>query len=144
MCDSTNVFNPNPSGSEGAVYRGLMEEVKRHTGKRVMVTTFASNVARLHTLGEVAKETGRKLCVAGRSLDRIIEVAQDNGYLQDFPKTVDFQTAMGLPRGDVLIMATGGQGEPRAALARVADDSHQISLQKGDVVLFSSRQIPGQ
>lgn len=143
VCDSTNVFNPDPSGSEGAVYRGLMEEVKRHTGKRVLVTTFASNVARLHTLGEVAKETGRKLCVAGRSLDRIIEVAQDNGYLQDFPATVDFQTAMALPRGDVLIMATGGQGEPRAALARVADDSHQISLQKGDVVLFSSRQIPG-
>jgi len=143
VCDSTNVFNPQPSGSEGAVYRGLMEEVKRHTGKRVLVTTFASNVARLHTLGEVAKETGRKLCVAGRSLDRIIEVAQDNGYLQDFPQTVDFQTAMGLPRGDVLIMATGGQGEPRAALSRVAEDSHQISLQKGDVVLFSSRQIPG-
>ena len=143
VCDSTNVFNPEPSGSEGAVYRGLMEEVKRHEGRRVMVTTFASNVARLHTLGEVAKETGRKLCVAGRSLDRIIEVAQDNGYLQDFPKTVNFQTAMGLPRGKVLIMATGGQGEPRAALSRVADDSHQISLQKGDVVLFSSRQIPG-
>jgi len=143
VCDSTNVFNPEPSGSEGAVYRGLMEEVKRHEGRRVMVTTFASNVARLHTLGEVAKATGRKLCVAGRSLDRIIEVAQDNGYLQDFPKTVDWQTAMGLPRGKVLIMATGGQGEPRAALARVADGSHQISLQKGDVVLFSSRQIPG-
>jgi ribonuclease J len=143
VCDSTNVFNPEPSGSEGAVYRGLMEEVKRHEGRRVMVTTFASNVARLHTLGEVAKATGRKLCVAGRSLDRIIEVAQDNGYLQDFPKTVDWQTAMSLPRGKVLIMATGGQGEPRAALARVADGSHQISLQKGDVVLFSSRQIPG-
>ncbi|MDZ4308906.1 ribonuclease J [Allopontixanthobacter sp.] len=143
VCDSTNVFNPESSGSEGAVYQGLMEEVKRHTGKRVLVTTFASNVARLHTLGEVAKATKRKLCVAGRSLDRIIEVAQDNGYLQDFPATVDFQTAMGLPRGEVLIMATGGQGEPRAALARVADDSHQISLQKGDVVLFSSRQIPG-
>ena len=143
VCDSTNVFNPNPSGSEGGVYRGLMDEVKRHEGRRVMVTTFASNVARLHTLGEVAKATGRKLCVAGRSLDRIIEVAQDSGYLQDFPKTVDFQTAMQLPRGDVLIMATGGQGEPRAALARVAEDNHPISLQKGDVVLFSSRQIPG-
>ncbi len=143
VCDSTNVFNPNPSGSEGGVYRGLMEEVKRHEGRRVMVTTFASNVARLQTLGEVAKATGRKLCVAGRSLDRIIEVAQDSGYLHDFPKTVDFQTAMQLPRGDVLIIATGGQGEPRAALARVAEDNHPISLQKGDVVLFSSRQIPG-
>lgn len=143
VCDSTNVFNPNPSGSEGAVYRGLMEEVARHKGKRVLVTTFASNVARLQTLGDVARETGRQLCVAGRSLDRIIQVAQDCGYLQDFPDTVDFDTAMGLPRGQVLIIATGGQGEPRAALSRVADGSHPIELVPGDVVLFSSRQIPG-
>lgn len=143
VCDSTNVFNPLPSGSEGAVHRGLLEEMQRHAGKRVLVTTFASNVARLQTLGDVAKETGRQLCVAGRSLDRIIEVAQDNGYLQDFPQPVDFDTAMGLPRGEVLILATGGQGEPRAALARIAEDSHPIELTRGDVVLFSSRQIPG-
>jgi ribonuclease J len=143
VCDSTNVFNPAPSGSEGAVYKGLLEEVQRHAGKRVMVTTFASNVARLQTLGDVARETGRQICVAGRSLDRIIEVSQDNGYLQDFPDPVDFDTAMGLPRGEVLIIATGGQGEPRAALARVADENHPIELVSGDVVLFSSRQIPG-
>ena len=143
VCDSTNVFNPEPSGSEGAVHRGLMEEVSKHAGKRVLVTTFASNVARLQTLGDVARETGRKLCVAGRSLDRIIEVAQDNGYLADFPKPVDFKTAMGLPRGDVLIVATGGQGEPRAALSRVAEENHPLELVAGDVVLFSSRQIPG-
>ncbi|OZA92592.1 MAG: MBL fold hydrolase [Erythrobacter sp. 34-65-8] len=143
VCDSTNVFNPEASGSEGAVYQALMDEVRLHTGRRVLVTTFASNVARLQTLGEVARETGRQLCVAGRSLDRIIEVAQDNGYLADFPETVDFDTAMGLPRGEVLILATGGQGEPRAALARIADSSHQIDLVAGDVVLFSSRQIPG-
>lgn len=143
VCDSTNVFNPNPSGSEGAVHRALMEEVARHSGKRVVVTTFASNVARLQTLGEVARETGRQICVAGRSLDRIIEVAQDNGYLQDFPTPVDFDTAMGLPRGEILILATGGQGEPRAALGRMADMNHPIELTAGDVVLFSSRQIPG-
>ena len=143
VCDSTNVFNPQASGSEGAVYRGLMDEVKRHKGKRVLVTTFASNVARLHTLGEVARETGRQLCVAGRSLDRIIAVAQDNGYLEDFPDPVDFDTAMALPRGEVMIVGTGGQGEPRAALARIADKSHPLELVSGDVVLFSSRQIPG-
>ena len=143
VCDSTNVFNPHPSGSEGAVYLGLMEEVKKHTGRRVLVTTFASNVARLHTLGEVARATGRQLCVAGRSLDRIIAVAQDNGYLADFPEPVDFDTAMGLPRGEVLILATGGQGEPRAALARIAEENHPLELVRGDVVLFSSRQIPG-
>ena len=143
VCDSTNVFNPNPSGSEGAVHRALMEEVARHVGKRVLVTTFASNVARLQTLGEVARETGRQLCVAGRSLDRIIEVAQDNCYLSDFPTPVDFDTAMGMPRGEVLILATGGQGEPRAALSRIADENHPLELTRGDVVLFSSRQIPG-
>ena len=143
VCDSTNVFNPAPSGSEGAVYRGLLEEVQRHTGKRMLVTTFASNVARLQTLGDVARETGRQLCVAGRSLDRIIEVAQDNGYLADFPELVDFDTAMSLPRGEILILATGGQGEPRAALSRVSEGNHPIELSRGDVVLFSSRQIPG-
>ncbi|WP_255548163.1 ribonuclease J [Erythrobacter ani] len=143
VCDSTNVFNPNPSGSEGGVHQALMEEVARHSGKRVLVTTFASNVARLQTLGEVARETGRQVCVAGRSLDRIIEVAQDNGYLEDFPETVDFDTAMSLPRGEILILATGGQGEPRAALSRIADSNHPIELTGGDVVLFSSRQIPG-
>ena len=143
VCDSTNVFNPKASGSEGAVYRGLLDEVSKHTGRRVLVTTFASNVARLQTLGEVASETGRQLCVAGRSLDRIIDVAKSNGYLADFPDPVDFDTAMGLPRGEIMIIATGGQGEPRAALARIADDSHPLSLVPGDVVLYSSRQIPG-
>lgn len=143
VCDSTNVFNAAASGSEGAVFTGLLEEVRKHSGKRVLITTFASNVARLQSLAEVAEETGRRLCVAGRSLDRIIEVARDNGYLGNFPETVDFDTAMKLPRGQVMIIATGGQGEPRAALARIADDSHQLSLVEGDVVLFSSRVIPG-
>ncbi|MEZ5695999.1 MAG: MBL fold metallo-hydrolase [Sphingomonadaceae bacterium] len=143
VCDSTNAFNPTASGSEGAVYRGLLEEVQRHGGKRVLVTTFASNVARLETLGEVAKATGRQICVAGRSLERIIEVGQSTGYLQNFPDTVDFDTANGLPRGELLIVATGGQGEPRAALARIAENNHQLELVSGDVVLFSSRQIPG-
>ncbi len=143
VCDSTNVFNPKASGSEGAVRTALLEEVAKHRGKRVVVTTFASNVARLHTLGEVAQATNRRLCVAGRSLDRIIRTAQASGYLKELPDRVDFDTAMGLPRGEVMIVATGGQGEPRAALARIAEGNHQIALESGDVVLFSSRQIPG-
>lgn len=143
VCDSTNVFNPKASGSEGAVRNALMDEVKKHHGRRVVVTTFASNVARLHTLGEVARATNRKLCVAGRSLDRIIRTGQASGYLLDLPERVDFDAAMNLPRGEVLIVATGGQGEPRAALARIAEDTHPIALEAGDVVLFSSRQIPG-
>lgn len=143
VCDSTNVFDTKASGSEGGVRRALDEEILRHKGKRVLVTTFASNVARMETLGEVARDTGRQLCVAGRSLDRIIRIAQASGYLKNFPETVDWDTAMGLPRGEVMIIATGGQGEPRAALSRIADGSHPISLEAGDVILFSSRQIPG-
>lgn len=143
VCDSTNVFNPDPSGSEGAVRQALLEEVGRHHGRRVLVTTFASNVARLQTLGEVAEATNRHLCIAGRSLERIIRAAQASGYLKALPDLVDFDTAMNLPRGEVLIVATGGQGEPRAALSRIAEDNHPIALEAGDVVLFSSRQIPG-
>ncbi|MDE2301539.1 MAG: ribonuclease J [Sphingomonadales bacterium] len=143
VCDSTNVFNAQASGSEGAVARGLVEEVRRHKGRRVVVTTFASNVARLQTLGEVARRTGRALCIAGRSLDRIIAAAKASNYLKKLPEIVNFDHAMSLPRGDVLVLATGGQGEPRAALARIAEGNHPIALEQGDVVLFSSRQIPG-
>ncbi|MGR6328080.1 ribonuclease J [Sphingomonas sp. XXL09] len=142
VCDSTNVFNDTASGSESSVRRGLAETIAKAPG-RVLVTTFASNAARLHTLGEVARETGRKLCVTGRSLDRILKVARACGYLKDFPETVDPETAMRLPKNKVLIVATGGQGEPRAALARVADGSHTIKLDEGDTVIFSSKQIPG-
>nr|WP_180345133.1 ribonuclease J [Sphingomonas japonica] len=142
VCDSTNVFNAEASGSERGVRPGLDAEVAKAKG-RVMVTTFASNAARLHTLGEVATAAGRRVCVAGRSLDRILKVAKATGYLRDFPETVDFETAMRLPRDKVMIIATGGQGEPRAALARVADGTHQIKLEAGDTVLFSSKQIPG-
>ena len=142
VCDSTNVFNSKASGSEGAVRDGLLETVGGLTG-RVVVTTFASNVARLQTLGEVAIATGRQLCVAGRSLDRIIGVAKSCGYLKDFPDTIDPDAAMRLPRGEVLVLATGGQGEARAALARIAGGTHPIKLTEGDAVVFSSRQIPG-
>ncbi|HEX7709672.1 MAG TPA: ribonuclease J [Sphingomonadaceae bacterium] len=143
VCDSTNVFNPNASGSEGEVARSLLAEVRKHDGKRVLITTFASNVARLQTIGEVVRATGRQLCVAGRSLERIIEAGKGNGYFASLPPTIDFDTAMSLPRGEVLVVATGGQGEPRAALARIAEDTHHVGLVEGDVVLFSSRQIPG-
>ncbi|MEA3543422.1 MAG: ribonuclease J [Pseudomonadota bacterium] len=142
VCDSTNVFNPQASGSEGDVREGLMQTIMGAKG-RVLVTTFASNAARLQTLGEVATATGRKLCVAGRSLDRIIGTAKAAGYLKDFPPTVDWDDAMALPRNEVMIIATGGQGEARAALSRIAFDSHPIKLAEGDLVVFSSKQIPG-
>ncbi|KQZ71713.1 MBL fold metallo-hydrolase [Sphingopyxis sp. Root214] len=142
VCDSTNAFNPEASGSEGGLRAGLEQAVGAAKG-RVVVTTFASNAARLATLGAVAKATGRTLCVAGRSLDRILGVARSVGYLKDFPPTVDFDEAMRLPRNKVMVIATGGQGEPRAALARMASDIHQIKLEAGDTVVFSSKQIPG-
>ncbi|MBB3980899.1 ribonuclease J [Sphingobium fontiphilum] len=142
VCDSTNVFNEQASGSEGDVRTGLMETVTAARG-RVLVTTFASNAARLQTLGEVAVATGRRLCVAGRSLDRIISTAKAAGYLKAFPPTVDWDDVMNLPRDEVMIIATGGQGEARAALARIAFDSHPIKLSAGDTVIFSSKQIPG-
>ncbi|HEX8387433.1 MAG TPA: ribonuclease J, partial [Sphingomonas sp.] len=142
VCDSTNVFNPNASGSESSVREGLLQVVGAARG-RVLVTTFASNVARVSTLARVAQETGRSLCVAGRSLDRIVKVARQTGYLQDFPDTVSPEEAMRLPRNKVLIVATGGQGEPRAALGRIAEGTHALSLAEGDTVAFSSRQIPG-
>jgi ribonuclease J len=142
VCDSTNVFNPEASGSESDVREGLMQTVAGAKG-RVLVTTFASNAARVQTLGEVAIATGRKLCVAGRSLDRIINTAKAAGYLKDFPPLVDWDDAMALPRDEVMIVATGGQGEARAALSRIAFDSHPIKLAAGDMVVFSSKQIPG-
>lgn len=142
VCDSTNVFNEEASGSEADVRKGL-DTVIAACKARVLVTTFASNAARLQTLGEVAKDTGRKLCVAGRSLDRIIRVAKASGYLKDFPPLIDAEEAMRLPPRDVMIIATGGQGEARAALSRVAFDSHPIKLSAGDTVVFSSKQIPG-
>lgn len=142
VCDSTNVFNAEASGSEASVRDGLMETVQKAKG-RVLVTTFASNAARLATLGAVAKATGRTLAVTGRSLDRIIRVAKATGYLKDFPETMDVDAAVRLPRHKTLIVATGGQGEPRAALARIADGSHSVKLDAGDTVVFSSKQIPG-
>jgi ribonuclease J len=142
VCDSTNVFQEHASGSEAGVREGLDQVIGDAEG-RVLVTTFASNAARLKTLGHVAQDTGRRVCVAGRSLDRILRVAKSVGYLTDFPEPIDFDTAMKLPRREVMIIATGGQGEQRAALARIAFDQHPLKLDADDLVVFSSKQIPG-
>jgi ribonuclease J len=142
VCDSTNVFQEEASGSEAGVHQGLLEEVSKARG-RVLVTTFASNAARLKTIGEVAVETGRQVCIAGRSLNRILNVAQATGYLLDFPEPLAFEDAMRLPRDKLLIIATGGQGEPRAALGRIATGNHDLKLSRGDTVIFSSKIIPG-
>jgi ribonuclease J len=142
VCDSTNAFNADDSGSEGSVKADLLKSVKAAKG-RVLLTTFASNAARLQTMGEVARESGRTLCFAGRSLHRIIDAAQANGYLKEMPKTVDMDAVDDLPRHQVMVVATGGQGEARAALARIAEGNHPVKLEEGDTVIFSSKQIPG-
>jgi ribonuclease J len=142
VCDSTNAFNNDDSGSEGSVYADLLKSVKEARG-RVVVTTFASNAARLQTLARVAKEAGRKLCFAGRSLHRIIEASQGAGYLKDLPELVDMEAVDAFPRNQVMVVATGGQGEARAALARISEGNHPVKLEEGDTVIFSSKQIPG-
>jgi ribonuclease J len=142
--DSTNVFNAEPSGSESGVFDGLMKLVKSRKRGRVVVTTFASNATRLHTLGEVAKATGRRMVVAGRSLDRIIAVAKATGYLRDLPEMISTEAAANARPETLLIVVTGTQGEPQAALAKIAEGTHpQIRLEAGDLVVYSSKQIPG-
>jgi ribonuclease J len=142
--DSTNAFNPEPSGSESEVFDGLLRLVKSRRQGRVVVTTFASNATRLHTLGEVAKATGRRLVVAGRSLDRIIEIGRSTGYLKELPPALSLEAAASARPETLLVIVTGTQGEPQAALARIAEGIHPfIRLEKGDLVVYSSKQIPG-
>lgn len=142
VCDSTNAFNASDSGSEGSVHADLLKSVTAAKG-RVIVTSFASNAARLQTLANVARDAKRKLCLAGRSLDRILSAAQANGYLKNLPEMVSMDSIDTYARHEVMVVATGGQGESRAALARIAEGTHPIKLSEGDTVIFSSKQIPG-
>ncbi len=142
--DSTNVFNMDASGSETGVRDGLRAVVAARKTGRVVVTTFASNAARLGTIGQVAKDTGRHLVLAGRSVDRITEVAKATGYLKDMPPSLSWDAAKSMDPSKLLIVCTGAQGEPMAALSRIANGSHPaIKLEKGDLVIYSSKQIPG-
>lgn len=144
VCDSTNVFEKGTTGSESLVEEELTAEIAKHSGKRVAVTCFASNVARLQTLFRAAKQTGRKVMLVGRSLGRMIEVARECGYLADAPKFVDMQEFAKIPGEKLLLVTTGSQGEARSGLARIASLSHpHVKLESGDVVIFSSRKIPG-
>ncbi len=144
VCDSTNVFTEGVSGSEDHVRTELMEVVGRYTRTRIAVCCFASNIARIQTIMMAAKHYGRKVCLLGRSMQKMVDAAQAVGYLKDLPDIVDDKTAMSLPRDKVLMIMTGSQGEPRSALTRIAFRQHPtIFLDEGDVVLFSSRVIPG-
>ena len=142
--DSTNVFNTQASGSEEGVRVGLDAVIAARGKGRVLVTTFASNAARLHTLGQVAIDTGRHLCLVGRSMERITQVAKAAGYLKDMPPLLSFEQAAKMDPSKLLIVCTGAQGEPAAALSRIAEGTHsQLKLERGDLVVYSSKQIPG-
>ncbi len=141
--DSTNVFRAGVAGSEKEVRDSLIELVKGYE-QRVVIACFASNVARLETVAAVAKASKRQAALVGRSLWRMYEAAKETGYLRDIAPFISEQEAGDLPRHKVLIAATGSQGEPRAALSRIAAGTHpSVSLEPGDTVVFSSRIIPG-
>ena len=143
ICDSTNVVRGGTSPSEADVSRGLAELIK-DAPHRVAITTFASNVARIRSVAEAARECGREVVVVGRAMDRVIDVARECGYLDGLPEFRPPDTFGYLPRDKVVAVLTGSQGEPRAALARIAQDEHpEIALSAGDRVIFSSRAIPG-
>ncbi len=142
VCDSTNVFRPGHSGSEGELRKSLLELVKKQT-RRVAIACFASNIARLETIAEVARGTGRHAALVGRSLWRMYDAARENGYLLDAGFLHPAEAAY-LPPEKVVLACTGSQGEPRAALPRIiADDHPDVVLERGDSVIFSSRIIPG-
>lgn len=141
--DSTNAMREGSSPSETDVGNELAEIVKAARG-RVAFTTFASNVGRLRSIALAAEAAERDVVVVGRSMRRVIDVASELGYLDGLPPFLDEEAYAYLPRDRVVLLLTGSQGEPRAALARVAQDDHRnVELVTGDTVVFSSRAIPG-
>ncbi len=141
--DSTNAVRDGRSPSESDVARTLAELIRTAPG-RVAVTTFASHVGRLRAVADAARAADREVVIVGRAMERVTQVARETGYLdgvQDFRGAESYGY---LPPDKVLALCTGSQGEPRAALARIAQDEHpEVTLSKGDRVIFSSRAIPG-
>ncbi len=143
VCDSTNVFVPGEAGSEADVRRSLIEIIAG-CKQRVAVTCFASNLARVESVAVAAEANGRHAVLVGRAINRMVEAAKENGYLLNMPRTVDEKEASWLPADKLVMICTGSQGEPGAALSRLAADEHpMLHLSPGDTVVFSSRIIPG-
>jgi ribonuclease J len=141
--DSTNAVREGRSPSEQDVAKTLRELIAAATG-RVAVTTFASNVARIRAVADAARACGREVVVVGRAMERVIGVARETGYLEGVPPFRGTDTYGYLPADKVVALCTGSQGEPRAALSRIAQDDHpDVTLGRGDTVIFSSRTIPG-
>jgi ribonuclease J len=143
ICDSTNVLREGHSPSESDVAATLADIIGQATG-RVAVTTFASHVGRITSVAQAARANGREVVIAGRAMHNTIAAAREVGLLKDSNSFRD-QTEYGyLPPDKVVLLCTGSQGEPRAAMARIAADNHpDITLDDGDLVIFSSKTIPG-
>lgn len=143
VCDSTNAMREGDSPSEQAVGEGLKGVIMKATG-RVAVTTFSSNVGRIVSIAKAARDAGRQCLVLGRSLKRVIDVASDLGYMDGLPDFIGEEDYGFIPRENLVIICTGSQGEPQAALAKLArDEMKAVALTAGDTVVFSSRTIPG-
>jgi ribonuclease J len=143
LCDSTNALRDGRSPSEAEVGREL-ERIIAEAKSRVVFTSFASNVARLKSIALAAARNGREVILAGRALERMTDVAGELGYLDGVPPFHPPEAFERLRRDQIVLIATGSQGEPRAAMARIAQDDHRsIQLASGDTVVFSSRPIPG-
>jgi len=143
ICDSTNVFNTHAGRSESTL-AGDIEGLISSAKGMVVTTTFASNVARVKTLAEAGKRSGRSICLLGRAMRRMIEAAVETGVLKEFPKTISPQDAKEIPRENLMLIVTGSQGERRAASAQLAQGKYQgITMKDGDMFLFSSKTIPG-
>ena len=143
LSDSTNALNEGISLSESKVDTALSEVIKRETG-RIIIATFASNIYRLKHIVDTCKRNNRKIAVFGRSMENNIEISINGGYIKNKSIFVTPEEANKLPNDQVCLLCTGSQGEPLAALSRIADGSHkQIKLQSDDVVIFSSSAIPG-
>jgi ribonuclease J len=141
--DSTNAVREGRSPSEMEVAKTITELVKAAKG-RVAVTTFASNVARLRAVAEAAEASGREVVVVGRAMERVVQVARETGFLDGVRAFRGADMYGHLPPDKVIALCTGSQGEPRAALSRIANDDHPlVTLNRGDTVIFSSRTIPG-
>lgn len=142
--DSTNIFNPGRSGSEGDLEESLLKLITSCKKGMVVVTTFASNVARLHSIAKAAAKSKRKVVLTGRSLWRMYRAALDCGYLDDVEPFLEDKAVAKLPREEILVISTGCQGEPLAAVNKFATHAHQsMKMIAGDTIIFSSKIIPG-
>ena len=143
VCDSTNVFSIGRAGSESDVRKNMLNVMSRQK-KRILVTSFASNVARMETVFDCAKKIGRNISLVGRSMNRIYQAAKKCGYLHNVIEPIDPRNAKNISREKIVYLCTGSQGEPMGALNRISNYTHpDVFIEKGDTVIFSSKIIPG-